>query len=435
MKAIYVWLMTLIFWGSCLSCAAGPYTDSAHGDSSIGVLRNSLSTPPKDYAKGNCAHCHEQHSSVVGSEPAPYSPAGPDVFLLFSDNYIDQTTCFCFDCHKGVGPHQNPPFNNYNYSYKAGRDTSIMCPDDILEAFSFINESGGSISNCGSMYGTSHKLTDIRTFIAGRNWGYTAKSNPCTACHNPHRAQRDSHTPGNRGWPVSLPSEHGNSSPWDLFGDEPTERMSKYTYQAPKAQTGFEPDGSATQDGSNLTDYVGFCTDCHNSSYTIYSNVLRRNLYYINWNMEKHGGRSAGDCCVNILSPYQQGLCGSYVLACTDCHEPHGAPNIFLTREKVNNGDVTVLTGTGPGPGPGTPEECEKNKEWINLCKKCHDFGPHIHPATVPPDPVPPDPPGSCSSWACHYSMHEDCAYRPCGDCHYHGSNSIDGVPYGEPLF
>ena len=152
MWAISVWLITLIFWGSGLSCAAGPYTDSAHGDSSIGVLRNSLSTPPEDYAQGNCAHCHEQHSSIGGSEPAPYSPAGPDVFLLFSDNYIDQTTCFCFDCHKGVGSHQNPPFNNYNYSYRASRDTSITCPADILEALSQI------VALC-----TAHRIS-LRTF-------------------------------------------------------------------------------------------------------------------------------------------------------------------------------------------------------------------------------------------------------------------------------
>jgi cytochrome c553 len=385
MKTIFVWLITLMFLGSGFAYA-GPYTESAHGNTANGVNRTSTN----EYCAGNCAHCHEQHASIGGSEPAPNSPAGPDAFLLFSDNYTDQTNCFCFDCHKGVGSHQSPAFYNYNYSYRASGDTSITCPDNILEAFSFINETGTSVSNCGFTYGTSHKLTDIQDFIAGR-WGYTADSNPCIACHDPHRTKRDSHTFGSRGWPVSRPSGHANTSTWELWGDDPDEKMSAYpgTYQAPYRHSStatYEPDGSTTQDGSNLTEYVTFCTDCHDNFNNINSDVLGRPLYKIDWAIEKHGRGAASDCAPRLLSPYQETQCGSYVLACTDCHEPHGSSNEYLLRTTVN-GTAVSITATGV---------------WYNFCSACHEVlftaGTHHE--------------GYSSTSTCNTD-----------GCHYHGSN------------
>lgn len=62
--------------------SSGPYIDdSAHGSSEYGVKRNATGFP-SDYARGLCAHCHEQHASIGGAEPAPNSPAGPDLYLL-----------------------------------------------------------------------------------------------------------------------------------------------------------------------------------------------------------------------------------------------------------------------------------------------------------------------------------------------------------------
>lgn len=63
--------------------SSGPYLNSAHGNYSpgYGVLRTSLSTPPNDYGRGNCAHCHEQHASIGGAEPDP--TGGPDKYALF----------------------------------------------------------------------------------------------------------------------------------------------------------------------------------------------------------------------------------------------------------------------------------------------------------------------------------------------------------------
>lgn len=397
---VFIWVL------NCNHMAmAGPYTDSAHGNSSYGVDRNATGFP--DYAVGNCAHCHEQHASIGGAEPAPDSPAGPDNFLLFSDNYTDQTTGFCFDCHKGTGSYQTSfSRTNYCYSYWAGGDTTITCPGSILEAFSFINESGSPVSNCGSSYGSSHHLTDIRSFISGK-WGYTADSNPCIACHNPHRAKRDPHTSGSRGWPVSRPSGHSDVYTWELWGDDTGEKMSDYTgnYQAPyryNSSTTYEPDGSNIQTGSNLTDYATFCTDCHNTTYTtITSTPLGRYLKTIDWNNEKHGkGNADGD--IDMENPYSSTL--GKVLSCLDCHEPHGAPNVTLIREEVNGGELSTITTIAAS---GCITSTNGNKELGYLCRRCHEDDAD---AGV----------GSTNRWC--YAHHEssDAPYNlgMCKDCH-----------------
>jgi hypothetical protein len=211
--------------------------------------------------------------------------------------------------------------------------------------------------------------------------------------------------------------------------------MNDYTtgYQAPyryNSTITYEPDGSSTQNGSNLTDFVTFCTDCHNNSNTISSTPLGRNLNTFSWNTEKHGGGTADDGCPEIRSPYQTAQCGNYVLSCTDCHEPHGSPNIFLIRKLVNGAEVTVDSGTGQGP------EGKNNTEWIFLCRRCHDGllendtpDTHTHPDFVPPDV------SGCSTDACHMGDEITPLYRPCGECHFHGNDTIDGTGYGEPLF
>ncbi len=402
---------------------AGVYLNSAHGNSTYGVDRNAAGFP-NDYPDGHCAHCHEQHASIGGSQPTP-AGSGPSNYTLFKENYVNQSASFCFECHKDVGSYQmGGSIVNRSYSYRAG-GWSADTVNDVLESFSF------------SSPDSSHSLDNIKTFINSKSWGYTANSNPCNACHNPHAAQGDpanvpnsAKSSGTRGYPVSRPSQHStDNNSWGLWGDGAGEKMSDYTsfYQAPyrfNSTSAYEPDGSATADASQLTDYVTFCTDCHNNSNIISSTALGRNLYTFNWSIEKHGGGTANDACVDIFDPYfTDGNCGSYVLACTDCHEPHGSPNVFLIRKVVNGGVVTVDSGTGTGPGGSL------NKEWVYLCQNCHDGllsdGYHVHPQTLPGDV-------GCSSTACHYDVDE---FRPCAECHYHGNNLIDAVPYGEQLF
>jgi hypothetical protein len=341
------------------------YLDSAHGNSTHGVKRSAAGFPT-DYTRGLCAHCHEQHASIDGDEPAP--TGGPSDYTLFDDNYLNQTDGICFECHTDVSSYQTGgSLINRSYSYRAGGWTSDTV-NDILEAFSF------------SSPGTSHKLDDIKTFITSK-WGYTDDSNPCSACHNPHAAQGDplgaansAKSPGTRGYPVSLPSDHSkDNNSWGLWGDEATEKMNFYTssYQAPyryNSSTNYEPDGSTvTQDGSNLTDFVSFCTDCHNATNTIYSSTLGRDLIKIDWssNGDKHGGRNRGENGDvydkgTLKAPYNDA--SDYVLSCLDCHEPHGSKNAYLLRSEVNG--VVISSSISASDN--------SNGAWNEFCTACH---------------------------------------------------------------
>jgi hypothetical protein len=150
--------------------------------------------------------------------------------------------------------------------------------------------------------------------------------------------------------------------------------MNAYTpnYWAPKRIVGgYEPDGSFTQDGSNLADYVTLCTDCHNSTTTINSTRLGRNLYKINWGPggDFHGGRARIDNgrdfsgpgeYGDLLEPYKVSGAypkSNYILSCTDCHEPHGSPNEFLLRKTINGTQVNTINNSG---------------RWYRWCQACH---------------------------------------------------------------
>ncbi|MEW6428965.1 MAG: cytochrome c3 family protein [Thermodesulfobacteriota bacterium] len=408
--------------------SAGTYLNSAHGDTLHGVLRPAMAA--LGYSRGNCGHCHEQHASVDNAEPAP--AGGAAGYMLFSANYVSQNDAFCFKCHAAGSPHNGEAIINRSYSYRAGAWTGDTVAD-IQSVFGVIAP------------GTAHNLADIQTFIAGK-WRFTDKATPCAACHDPHAVQGDPENAGNgvkssgsRGWPASRPSLHATTN--SLWGDEPGERMNAYTgdYQAPYryyavTPSSLEPVGDALANSAsaaqNTVDYNTFCLDCHDAANTIYSTPLARNLRGIDWDNSKHGKLAASnDAGTDVLPPYQDAQLGSYVLACTDCHEPHGSTNVFLVRAEVNGRTpVTVTTALGNRPGP--TGSC--NKEWTYLCGKCHagmgSSDGHPHPSFVPPAT------SGCSSGVCHASP-DSCIYTACGTCHFHGSDTISGTPYGEKLF
>ena len=436
--ALFILIAVLSFFlFSGLAADAGVYLNSAHGDGNYGVNRSGASGFPTDYPEGFCAHCHEQHASIGGSEPAP-AGSGPSDYLLFYTNHTSQTDNFCYQCHTGSGSYQynESAIMNLLYSERAGKwNTS---PDDILEAFSY------------SSPGTSHNLDNISTFIASEWSSYTSDSNPCNACHNPHAAQGDPQGDGggttaakstilaNRGWPISRPSLHNtNNNTWGLWGDGSGEKMSDYassvsgTYQATyqyNTASAYEPAACTSScNGSDLTDYVTFCSDCHNDSNTISSTTLGRSLYKFNWANEKHGGTDAandgtfgGVTIDDLISPYDETSVTDYVLSCTDCHEPHGSANRFLIREGVNGGtsvtDVEKLASETP----------DNTKQWKSLCSKCHDVSTNnnktVHHRAYQQEY------GSSYTYCiyCHEPDADD--VRNCLQCHYHGNTQWPAV-------
>ncbi len=149
----------------------------------------------------------------------------------------------------------------------------------------------------------------------------------CTNCHNPHiiTAQR----------PLVFPDSTDVLIGWMK---DPVDTLAPY---------------------DSIPDYVTFCLECHSSDF----DSLARDP--IDWGPygDVHGdsvatGTSYGD----VIAPYSENqiLNGfNYVLACTDCHDPHGSPNIFLIKTVVN----------------GQPVSVTQYGYWYELCTACHVLG------------------------------------------------------------
>ncbi len=374
---------------------AGTYTDSAHGGSGTGVKRTVLT----DYCKGNCAHCHEQHASIDGTEPTP-SSGSASPFALFSPNFNLSATVkpylqsdnFCFYCHTNTSSLQFGGIDNKDHAATFGGYTTNS-PLGIFEAF---NQS------------SYHNLKDIVVFAEPTFSYFKATSNPCTGCHNPHIARRNKANVQNPDFTaISKPSDHDN-----LWGNDAAERMNMATsnkYKAPyyyNSTTTYEPGALVVSTGFLTPDYNGFCTDCHNTTNTIYSTSLGRNLKLIDWNNEKHG-KGAADIDIRVSAPYTAGS-GSlgYVLSCLDCHEPHGSPNLFLLRREVNGVSLsgTITTGTN----------------LAYLCERCHDKAgatwENIHHSLTD------YPYNKNMCGTCHGGYPQNCMR-----CHFHGAITGSG--------
>lgn len=364
---------------------AGDYLDSAHGNTTYGVKRTDTST--LEYARGNCAHCHEQHASIDGEEPVPVGGVAND-YLLFAPNNSSQTQNVCFDCHQSGGYQSGGISINRSYSYNFGGYSGAGSYDNTIK---------DAFSHAEAMTGSSHYLPDFVTQVLGRTmqnadgeyWTLPANLNPCDACHNPHIAQRNAGSPYDATKSaISRPSDHENR-----WGDDASERISaSYSdYQAPYwwgSSTSFEPANNTTSDGSNLPDYVRLCTDCHNQYNTINSTNPNlegspRAIRKLSWKISAAGvnpdghGELDGAGIFYATAPYGAG--SNKTLNCTDCHEPHGSPNnIFLIRTSINKAAVSM---------PDT-----SNGSYQNLCYS-----------------------------ACHYRATHAWDRGWCQNCHYHG--------------
>src|SRR4030042_25307 len=304
--------------------SSGPYLDSAHG-TSYGVKRSSTGFPT-DYTKGNCAHCHEQHAMIGGSEPNP--TGGPDKYELFRSLFVDQSSMFCYGCHSAaVESLQSPTFNNFSYSYTRGGNTALTCPSDIKTAFQYEDTSGNSnaINPCPSIpiFGSSaHTLGTIQSFLVSKSgYGFPTQANntPCSGCHDLHRAQRN--------YPVSQPSTHDPLTSWELWGDDDntTERLPVAVkvppgtsgYMSPyKVGSGSEEDTFPAGTTGRHTRFKTVCRECHDNA------PVPSGLVDVSWNNVKHGGVDSSNTQYGGLkAPYSTANNTSYNLDCTDCHE------------------------------------------------------------------------------------------------------------------
>jgi len=418
---VFALVFSMAFAGDAF---AGNYTSSAHGNSTYGVNRSSMS----GYSTGNCAHCHEMHASLGGSEPSPAS-GSPSPFALFADNFNSSSTAgsytesdnFCFYCHYSSGTVQQ--VTNYDYSRVFGCATGGVT--SIMDAFNQTYQ---------------HDLHDIYLFAKNKFSWFGDSHNPCDACHNPHLAKRNWSDPDDPTLTaISLPSDHDN-----LYGDDTgSERMSTYNYKAPYCfGSSYEPGGTGAGDGSDMPNYVTFCQDCHYQFSSYATADLNNTPNDIDWTSsgDKHGEGNM-DGGLDIKSPYSSS--GGYVLSCTDCHEPHGSANTYLIRRRVNAGDLAGTVGSGA-------------KDFGYLCQRCHvddysysgnssyeNMWEYVHHCSDTGDS--PYEQKSCSN--CHGSGGEGknvCkggggggggdgdggGGNPnpidCTDCHYHGATATD---------
>ncbi len=406
----YCWVVSSFVQGLvCLiavSALAGPYRDSAHGNSTFGVNRTTIDGKYTQYATGNCAHCHEEHASLEGGEPSPIT--GPASHTLFASsfnttrtiNLYVETDNFCFYCHSES---PGPQVINRDYSTTFGGGNIGEGPQSIMAAF---NQT------------SYHNLYDIWNFLSN-DLTYTAwfatRGNPCSACHNSHLAKRNWDS-GQTGFPLlSAISIPGNST--SLWGEN--EVMSgSFSYEAPFATIDTrEPAGVGDQDGVNTPNYVTFCSSCHNPDTTLWSTTLNREIKKINWGdiglgQDKHGLFSR-DGTDHFREPYAAvaAIKSNMVLSCLDCHEAHGSPNIMLVRRRMNGENLEgVISST----------------DFMSyICKRCHTDDLTAAAGTNEAD-----------RWEYVHHLATDAPYAQaqCGTCHGTGGGGMGGGMGGEPI-
>ncbi len=392
---VLVWLFT---HSDVIAYQEATYPGSAHGDHTSGVNRSSATCenwPGEECVTGSCAHCHDTFDpNFCGNDPN-------GLMLFAPKNPTSQTNNFCFQCHDRDSSVQ--AVTNYSYSKTFGGGSSTT-PDDIKDAFNF------GRPNQASTTGSSHNLNKMRSWLINNGAWLTTDTIACLACHDHHLAQQntgaDPHPFGGVKTAIRRTTDGASGTAANQWGDEPLatsgnkEMMSDYTnkYQAPYYgdisaegwEPSYEPAGDDTSDGSNLPNFNGFCLVCH--AYSIGNSktdadpvwIGGRNLRAIRWgtNGDAHGGRadSPNDdpTCTppvygSLKPPYNEPD-KNYILACTDCHEPHGSRNVFLLRTHVNGKDLSAFLPISEL----TPMESEG---FYEFCTACHEVnfacGPH----------------------------------------------------------
>jgi len=314
MKRIFLGLLILNFLVSGFAYATGPYTGSAHGNTTSGVDRTSTA----QYAIGHCAHCHEAHASIDGSEPAP--TGGPDEVLLF-----DYEENLCETCHDG-----NPAADNIQAQIDKD-STGSAHPTDNYSGRHSVSES------------TTTNM-DPADYADG-----VTRHAECVDCHNPHAAGSTVHTLGT--------NAVGATSP--LYKVSGVESPSTTAWGTPNFS-----DNDEIPTSTGITKEYQLCYKCHSNWTTQPAGQTNIALQFNTNNDSYHSVEGTGKA-----SDY-----GIYVstwdkddrMYCSDCHGsetssdpagPHGS-----TIDHILKGEYNRTTGAH-----------DLNTS-SHLCFICHDY-------------------------------------------------------------
>jgi hypothetical protein len=189
-------------------------------------------------------------------------------------------------------------------------------------------------------------------------------------------------------------------------------------YEAPYIDaaggTTREPAGLGDEDGTNVPNYVGFCTTCHNAIQTLTSTTLSRELKKINWTnsglLQNKHGELTRDGTDLFREPYATAAStkGNFVLSCLDCHESHGSENIMLLRGRINGEN---LEGT-----------VDTTDAMSYFCKRCHTDDLAAGAGTGEPDKW---------EYVHHLAAGAPYAQQMCGTCHGGGGMGGEPIPCG----
>lgn len=439
LRIFYALVFLIVWFNTCSFASSGDYSRSVHGDGSTtlwsdspaGVKRSSLPA----YKEGNCAHCHEQHSSIAGVEPDEGAAGtGPDKFLLFSVSDSTATASnygvednFCFQCHSDSSV-QYGGITNYDYSgtfagFTGSSGSGGATPTSIMAAFNKTH---------------SHDLKDVYNHaLANFSW-FKSGSNACTACHNPHLVQRNTKivdSTGNLQTVMSIPSAHS-----ELYGDVAGETMAIYSSQTIAGYVAPNGEPSVSQ----TPDYNTFCLSCHAQEVTVtstrpyYHGKDESTILAIDWVTvgspdgdsnqtgtfidpgDKHG-RNAATAYAAVESPFNvngaSDTPGDIVLSCMNCHEAHGSENDYMHRRSINNTPLgVVITGETNERGSHCIP-CHTEDTGGNKWKETHHGGVFVND-----NPYVANDHAGCDY--CHGGTKQaDADFPiPCEDCHFHGS-------------
>jgi hypothetical protein len=192
MNSVFYALCTLLLLLPAGNADGGTYTSSKHGtDADRSVVDSAFPYT----TRGHCAHCHEQHASIDGSEPSPPGLEGQTSYALFKSNFGFDKNELCYACHETFlldsmpvgygryGIYQGK--TKYNNSIHYTNGNMVWSPDAIPPGPPF--DDAGNCHNCHNPHGYDDGggLVPQMLFARDSQTGDSpAYEMGCEACHD-----------------------------------------------------------------------------------------------------------------------------------------------------------------------------------------------------------------------------------------------------------